>query len=67
MLANSTANYEVLLNFSYLPLERKFLFIGDNFRRIVCIVRVLNKENNQITYILEVATPDKKTLSILFV
>ncbi|MDA1617286.1 Tn7-like element transposition protein TnsE [Bacillus cereus group sp. TH204-1LC] len=67
MLAKSTAKYEVSLNFSYLPLERKFLFIGEGCRRIVCIVRVLNKESNQITYILEVATPDNKTLSTLLV
>ncbi|HDR7257775.1 TPA: hypothetical protein QCX12_001410 [Bacillus paranthracis] len=67
MLAKSTAKYEVSLNFSYLPLGRKFSFIGEGCRRIVCIVRVLNKESDQITYILEVATPDNKTLSTLLV
>ncbi|EMA6344098.1 Tn7-like element transposition protein TnsE [Bacillus cytotoxicus] len=67
LLAKNTARYEVSMNFLYLPLGRKFSFIGEGCRRIVCIARVLNKSSNRITYILEVATPDNKSLSTLLV
>ncbi|CUB11617.1 hypothetical protein BN2127_JRS1_03403 [Bacillus cereus] len=67
LLAKKIAKYEVSMDFLYLPLGRKFSFIGESRRRIVCIARVLNKSSNRITYILEVATPDNKSLSTLLV
>lgn len=40
LLATETDKYSVLMNFMYLPLGRKFSYIGDTKRRICCLVYI---------------------------
>lgn len=67
MLSKDTHKFQVEMNIVYLPLDRKFSFINENVRRCACIVRVKNRLTNKIQYVIEVATPDNKSLSTLIV
>lgn len=67
LLSKDTGKYHVAMNIVYLPLDRKFSFINDNLRRCACIVRVKNRLTNKIQYVIEIATPDNKSLSTLIV
>ncbi|MFS3930874.1 Tn7-like element transposition protein TnsE [Priestia flexa] len=59
--------YSISLNFVYLPIGRKFSYIADNKRRIAAIARINNNRTSISTYILEVATPDNRSLSTLVI
>ncbi|MCE4951026.1 Tn7-like element transposition protein TnsE [Staphylococcus hominis] len=65
LLSKDSHKYKIRMNLVYLPLDRKFSLLPDGIRRTCCIVYKKNKLNNKEHYILEVATPDDKTLSTL--
>lgn len=68
MIQYIAANYDYLnvsLNFVYLPLGRKFSSLPDGRRRICAIARVTN--GSRVSYILEVAVPDNRSLSTLII
>lgn len=68
MIQYMAANYDYLnvsLNFVYLPLGRKFSSLPDGRRRICAIARVTN--GSMVSYILEVAVPDNRSLSTLII
>ncbi|WP_342558307.1 Tn7-like element transposition protein TnsE [Metasolibacillus sp. FSL K6-0083] len=67
LLAKDTNKYQIAMNLVYLPLGRKFSFIKEDLRRCACIVRVNNQLTNKIQYVIEIATPDNKSLSTLLV
>lgn len=67
LLSKDTRKYQISMNIVYLPLSRKFSFINANLRRCACIVRVRNRFTNKIQYVIEIATPDNKSLSTLIV
>lgn len=67
LLAKDTNKYQVAMNFVYLPLGRKFSFINDNLRRCACLVIVKSHLTNKTQYVIEIATPDGKSLSTVIV
>lgn len=67
LLSKDTYKYQVAMNLVYLPIGRKFSFINEVDRRIACIVKVKNNLTNEIQYIIEIATPDDKSLSTLII
>lgn len=67
LLSKDIHKYQIAMNIVYLPLGRKFSFINENIRRCACIVRVKNRLTNKIQYVIEIATPDNKSLSTLIV
>ncbi|MBB6447892.1 Tn7-like element transposition protein TnsE [Bacillus benzoevorans] len=67
LLAQDANKYQVAMNFVYLPLGRKFSFINDNLRRCACLVKVINYLTNKTQYVIEIATPDGKSLSTLII
>lgn len=68
MIQYMAANYvylNVSLSFVYLPFVRKFSNLPDGRRRICAIARVTN--GSRVSYILEVAVPDNRSLSTLII
>lgn len=64
-LSENNQHLIVSINFIFLPIGRKFSILPDGRRRICVIVKVIN--GGKKSYILEVAVPDKKTISTLIV
>ncbi|EOO12783.1 hypothetical protein IGA_04797 [Bacillus cereus HuA3-9] len=67
LLATENNRYQVSMTFIYLPLGRKFSCVKPNIRITACIVRVLNHLTKTLQFVIEIATPDNKSLSILLV
>ncbi len=67
LLSKDTYKYHVAMNIIYLPFGRKFSFINENERRCACIVWVKNRLSKETQYVIEIATPDNKSLSTLIV
>lgn len=59
--------YLVSLNFVYLPLGRKFSYITTSKRRVAAIVKFKNRSTGVSAYVIEVATPDNRSLSTLMI
>lgn len=59
--------YLVSLNFVYLPKGRKFSYITSNKRRVVAIAKFKDRNTGLSAYVIEVATPDNKSLSTLMI
>lgn len=59
--------YLVSLNFVYLPKGRKFSYITSSKRRVAAIAKYRDRSTGLSVYIIEVATPDNKSLSTLMV
>lgn len=59
--------YEVKFNILYLPFGRKFSFLSSGKRRCCGIVHIKNKFTYENYYLIEVATPDNKSLSTLMI
>lgn len=59
--------YSISLNFVCLPIGRKFSYIADNKRRIAAIAKINDNPTSISTYIIEVATPDNRSLSTLVI
>ncbi|PLR75789.1 hypothetical protein CU633_19070 [Bacillus sp. V3-13] len=68
MIQYLAANYNrlsVSLNFVYLPIGRKFSYLPDGRRRICAIAKITNR--NKVSYVLEAAVPDNRSLSTLII
>lgn len=59
--------YLVSLNFVYLPKGRKFSYITSSKRRVAAIAKFKDRTTGLSTYVIEVATPDNRSLSTLMV
>lgn len=59
--------YLVSLNFVYLPKGRKFSYITSSKRRIAAIAKIKDRNTGLSAYVIEVATPDNKSLSTLMI
>ncbi|MGG2113414.1 Tn7-like element transposition protein TnsE [Lysinibacillus pakistanensis] len=61
--------YSVSLNFVYLPIGRKFSHITTTTskRRATAIAKLKDKNTGLSVYVIEVATPDNKSLSTLMI
>lgn len=55
------------MNFVYLPKGRKFSYIILNKRRVVAIAKFKDRNTGLSAYVIEVATPDNKSLSTLMI
>lgn len=59
--------YLVSLNFVYLPRGRKFSYITSSKRRVAAIAKFKNRSAGVSAYVIEVATPDNRSLSTLII
>lgn len=59
--------YLVSLNFVYLPKGRKFSYITSSKRRAAAIAKFKDRGTGLSVYVIEVATPDNKSLSTLMI
>lgn len=59
--------YSVSLNFVYLPRGRKFSYLTSSKRRVAAIAKFKNKNTELSAYVIEIATPDNKSLSTLMI
>lgn len=59
--------YLVSLNFVYLPKGRKFSYITSSKRRVAAITKIKDRDTGVFVYVIEIATPDNKSLSTLMI
>lgn len=59
--------YSVSSNFVYLPRGRKFSYITSSKRRAAAIAKFKDRNTGLSVYVIEVATPDNKSLSTLMI
>lgn len=59
--------YLVSLNFVYLPIGRKFSYITSSKRRVAVIAKFNERSTGLSVYVIEIATPDNKSLSTLMI
>ncbi|WJE30604.1 Tn7-like element transposition protein TnsE [Bacillus altitudinis] len=59
--------YLVSLNLVYLPIGRKFSYITSSKRRVAVIAKFNDRSTGLSVYIIEIATPDNKSLSTLMI
>ncbi|MCM3715864.1 Tn7-like element transposition protein TnsE [Alkalihalobacillus oceani] len=64
-LSKNNPQLSVALNIVYLPLGRKFSFLPDGRRRVCAIAKV--SSFRKMSYIIEVAVPDDKSISTLVI
>lgn len=57
--------YLISLNFVYLPRGRKFSYINSSNRRIAVIAKFKERSKELSAYVIEIATPDNRSLSTL--
>lgn len=59
--------YLVSLNFVYLPKGRKFSYVTSSKRRVAAIAKFKDRNTGLSAYVIEIATPDNKSLSTLMI
>lgn len=64
-LSKSYPHLSVSVNVVFLPLGRKFSRLPDGRRRVCAVARIMNK--GKVSYILEVAVPDNRSISTLII